>query len=519
MATEPNWSISFDKDVKWIKLTETGHLIVSTDEGLVGLNPEDGTIMWKDENLKGLEQEFFEIIPLTQYATINKGKGFMGTQNRMTVIDFVTGEEKWNSDALNIQSSLGQFIIPEKHALFIHGADKDRKQYPRLVNLEDGSLIWENKDFFKKRDPKMFKLSGMKLSLAGNQGPLVDTDESMITCMNGKAIRKWDLNTGQMIWETELKELHGAPPASYYGYASFLFDEENSIIYVPAVKSLYAVNTKDGSLVWGKKPAKLDGMPYQTLLLDEGILVKGGPNSAGKAGKPYMMLLDVATGEHKWKKKFDKLKQSSRFVVKENSAYVYADKKIYKIDIATGSYEELAKDVKFEGKEIPSSLRITDDGFLLTSSQNVMMVGFDGSQKFHTYHKAPGSGLFAKIASTAVMTAVNVGSAASAYSRAQTNAHRSGTGYGSASYSLMTSNPYMSKRFKATKNADNYSYMLGDIKVDGEKGPGIAKVNKQTGETEKKIILKDKKPVYEVDSIESKLFYVKDKKTINCYIL
>ena len=30
---------------------------------------------------------------------INKGKGFLGTQNRMVVIDYVEGGEVWNSDS------------------------------------------------------------------------------------------------------------------------------------------------------------------------------------------------------------------------------------------------------------------------------------------------------------------------------------------------------------------------------------------------------------------------------------
>ena len=209
----------------------------------------------------------------------------------------------------------------------------------------------------------------------------------------------------------------------------------------------------------------------------------------------------------------DKLKESTGFVVKDGSAFVYSDKKIYQISLATGKYEEFAKDVKFEGKEKPGSLRLTEQGFSMVTSQNVKMIGFDGKERFHTYHKAPGSSLFSKVASMTVLTAMNVGSAMDGVSRAQNSSS------GSAEYSLMTSNPYMSKRFKATKSAGSYTYILGNLKFEGEKGPGIAKVNKLTGETENMLILKDKKPLYEVDNVESTLFYVDDKKKIVCYAL
>jgi hypothetical protein len=515
--TTPEWTVSFNKDVKWVQLTPTGHLLAGTDEGLVGINPEDGNIMWQMDELKKLEQDKINLIPLTQYAVINKGKGFLGTQNRMILIDYVSGNEKWNSDNLDIVSSMGQFIVPSKKALFIYGVNKKGKQWPRLVNMEDGSMIWENPDFFKKRNPTLFKLSGSKLALMGNQEPLFDTDETMITCMNGKAIRKWDLNTGAMIWETELKELKKAAPSPMYGYPSILFDEDNGVLYVPAVKALYAVKVSDGSLVWGEKPAKLDGIPHQLRITENGILVKGGPNSAGKEGKPFMMLLNTETGLPMWDKKFDKLKKSTAYVVKDDKAYVYSDKKIYAINIADGTYEQVAEKIKFEGKESPHSIKLTDKGLLLKSTQNVMMVGLDGSEVFHAYHKAQGGSLFGKIASTAVIAAVNVGSAMDAQARANAAASRSASGSGSASYSLITSNPYLSKRFTATVNTGQYSYILTKVEKDGDKGPGIVKVNTSTGATDGSVILGDKKPVYEVDNIESMLFYIKDKKNIQCF--
>ncbi|MCP4706369.1 MAG: PQQ-like beta-propeller repeat protein [candidate division Zixibacteria bacterium] len=517
IGSTPEWNVEFGKKVNWMQLTPTGHLIVSTDEGLAAVDPESGDIMWRDENLKKLKQEMFDLIPFTQFAVINKSKGILGSQNRMIVFDYVEGVEKWNSDKLDIISSLGQFIVPSQNALLVHGRNKKGKDWPRLVNLETGDLIWENPDFFKKRKPTMFKLRGAKVALMGNQEPLYDSDETMITCMNGKAIRKWNLKTGEMIWETELKELRKAAPAPNYGYTSILHDKDAGIIYVPAVKSLYAIKTSDGSKVWGDKPAKLNGMAYQLRFVDDGILVKGGPNSAGKDGKPFVMLLDKASGENKWKKPFTKLKGSTGFMVKENKAYMYSNKKVIVLNIADGSFEEFTDKIKFKGKETPSTMRLTEKGFLLKSTQNLMMIGHDGSMVYHTYHKPLGGSLLGKIATTAVITAINVGSAMDASARANAAAQRSASGRGSASYSLITSNPYLSKRFTATKSTADYSYILTKVETGDDKGSGIVKVNTLTGDTDGSIVLDDKKPVYEVDNIESKLFYVKDKKQILCF--
>ena len=131
-------------------------------------------------------------------------------------------------------------------------------------------------------NPDCSKLSGVKVALMGNQEPVFDTDETMITCWNSKTVRKWNLNTGEMIWETvELKELKKSPPALFYGYPRVLLNNDNSVLYVPAVKAIYAINTNDGSLVWGEKPAKLEGIPRQYWLGNEGLLIKGGPDGEG----------------------------------------------------------------------------------------------------------------------------------------------------------------------------------------------------------------------------------------------
>ncbi len=505
-ATDPLWTISFEKDIKWQQLTATGHLVASTDEGLVGIDPATGEVAWKMEDLKGLEEDRFDLIPFTQYAVVQKGKGMFGALNRMIVIDYVSGEEKWNSDKLGIQSSMGQFLLPSQSALFIYGRNEKGKSWVRLADLETGELRWENKEFFKKRDPHLFSLSASKQTIVGNQRPLFDTDDTFITFMNKKALRKWDAKTGERIWELEIKAK--APPAVKWGYPAMMLVD--NVLYVPYEKKLQAVDVVTGTFLW-EKEAKLKGIVYQMSLIDEGLLVKGGP--AGDDGDPFVILLDPATGKKVWKKEFKKLKKegSTNFVIHDDKVVMWSDKKLWRVNISDGKHEEWVKDLKFEGGERPSSLRKTDEGFRLMSSQNLMVVDYEGAKRFHSYHKAPGKSMFAKIASTALIAAVNVGSAMDGTSRAMQSSD------GRAQYSLISSNPILSKRFKATANSERYTYILTDIKADGEKGPGLVKVDKQTGKTESHIILGTKEPVYEVDAIDAKLYFVDDKKTIVAY--
>ena len=57
--------------------------------------------------------------------------------------------------------------------------------------------------------------------------------------------------------------------------------------------------------------------------------------------------------------------------------------------------------------------------------------------------------------------------------------------------------------------------------IDGKKGPGLVKVNKADGKAVGKAVgelrLGDKTPEYVTDSIEKRMFFLKDGKTIEGY--
>ena len=84
---------------------------------------------------------------------------------------------------------------------------------------------------------------------------------------------------------------------------------------------------------------------------------------------------------------------------------------LFEIKLADAEAVELVKKIRFSGGESPNTLELRKDGYLLLSDQNMMMYDFSGKQVFHAFHKAPGSSLLAKVASTAAIVAVNAASA------------------------------------------------------------------------------------------------------------
>jgi len=509
-ASDPAWKISFEKEIKWQTLTAAGNLVVSTDDALYGIDPKTGDITWQSEELKKLKQEFYEELPFTTYVLISASKGAFGTQTYTMVLDVLTGKEVWNSETLGLAGTMGQFLL-DNGKLFVYGLETEKnKKAVAVADVETGKPIWTSQEFFKK-DPPQFVLGGgrfvKKLSIIGNQEPVFDTDETMIVYMTKEGVQKFNAITGQLIWTSNANKKLKDPPALRAGYTQMVLSENRDVLYIPYDKKIYAISTKDGSPIWGKTE-NLEGVPNLIMPTPDGLLVRTGPNAKGK-GKASYVVLDPVSGEPRWKA-FKKFKDASGFTLKDGKVVLYNDKKLMAINLADGSTETIVDEIKFDGGESPGSVRTRPGGYFLSSSQNLALYDFDGNQKFHVYHKSMGRSMFAKIASTAAIASMNTMSAANAYSRAQSTGS-------DQKYSLITSNPILSERFKATANAENYVYILTEVEREGEKGPGLVKVNKNTGETESSIILGDKKPEYELDEIESRLFYKSDKKEITCY--
>ncbi|HZH69300.1 MAG TPA: hypothetical protein VFD80_02480, partial [Flavobacteriaceae bacterium] len=206
-----------------------------------------------------------------------------------------------------------------------------------------------------------------------------------------------------------------------------------------------------------------------------------------------------------------------------NRYLIAADGKIFAIDENTGASSVLAE-VKFDGKEDPTDIEIRDNGILLTSDQNMMMLNWDGSEQFHKYYAAPGKSAAGAILMgiTAVATAAT---AAASYNKALQNRNQLGQftdkgeryknfGNQMVAHSAASINE-MLKKFNATAATENDQFIL--TKLDD--GVGLVKVNKDDGSVSKEIVLKDKKPEYEIDDFAGVLYYKADNSTIYLYDL
>ncbi len=316
------------------------------------------------------------------------------------------------------------------------------------------------------------------------------------------------------------------------------------------------LSATNGEDLWEKAP-KTKGYVQHFYIMEDGILFgiyEGGINKISFEGKTLFKkplktgeniltmantpqgliyitsadanIVNLETGEQVWNKPL-KYKRadavSSTFDEKNNRYLISADDKLFAVDATSGDVSTLAES-KFEGKEDPTRVEIRDGGILLTSSQNMMMLDWEGNQGWHEYYRAPGKSAFGAILMGALAVASAAASTAS-YMEANRNRNRLGyyTSTGEAyadlgdSMAMATgaSVAEMLRRFKATSATKDSRFVLTKL----DEGVGLVKLNKDTGSKEKEIILKDKKPEYQVDEFGGILYYKANGSSIFAYDL
>lgn len=319
------------------------------------------------------------------------------------------------------------------------------------------------------------------------------------------------------------------------------------------------LNAATGEDLWDKAP-KTRGFVQHFFIMDDGILFglhSGGINKISFDGTPLFRrplstgenihtmahtpqgliyitdsdagIVDLVTGEPVWKKpvKYSKAKAVASVYDAARQRYLISTgDEVFAINENTADVSTLAK-VALKEKEAATDLDIRAKGLLLSSNQNLLMLDFDGNEIFHEYYRSPGQSAFTKIAMGVVTVAAAATTAAAAsqstyhyelgsYSsagaqRAHTNARAAAAmaNIASASFEMMT------RRFSATAATENSQIML--TKLDS--GIGLIKVDKDTGELEREIILRDRKPEYQVDELGGYLYYKSGNNQISAYKL
>jgi outer membrane protein assembly factor BamB len=279
-----------------------------------------------------------------------------------------------------------------------------------------------------------------------------------------------------------------------------------------------------------EKAAKMKGTVSYTEILPGGILVGSSED---------VNMLNTSTGE--WF--FEKPVQGGASLIGGNDDKVFIfntkDKLLYAMDRKGTSLKAVSSvPLEFGGKEIPNGIEVLPEGILLKSDQNLALMDYSGGIKFNKYFPAPTlSNLKKALLIASAVRAAYYTASYTAYSAAfggasqaiqvkdasskvtkDVTAQVSGM-FGDAAVSgvgyTIDFIKQAQQRFKATSETPDYMLiMTSEVKKEVK----LVQVSKKTGEVLNTIMIgKDKDPVYDVDMVDGRLYYMKDASKMECY--
>ena len=184
------------------------------------------------------------------------------------------------------------------------------------------------------------------------------------------------------------------------GFVNHFYIEDDGILFGVASGGINKVGF-DGTPLW-KKPLKT-GPNIQTMArVDKGVLYISETDTD---------IIDMNSGESVFGKavKYKNSKSVNSTYDENRDRFLLSCKDgVYEIDGNNGEYNLLTGDVKFEGKEDPTSISVRNGGILLTSDQNLKLLDFDGKEIWHTYHRAPGISAVGAVLMGAIAAALSI---------------------------------------------------------------------------------------------------------------
>ena len=283
----PDLQYQFDGNIKWMMLSESGVLVASTGEALVGIKPNQETLHFKFDRVKNVKEEHLEPVPNTPYLIIRP----RGLFNHTVVIDVVKGTIVFDSKAEDWQNGVTSrhFISPDMKFV-VNGMHKEADgKYAQGVGLYDmftGELV----QIFERRAANM--MSGVP-----------DIMNDLIVIPGLKDVSAYNIATGALVWSSEVKNV-----------IRISTNDETKEIYAFRAKGknteVFKIDATNGAEIWPEGNT-LKGQLARFEFTKAGLAVVTNVDNSDKGklaklasggSQSNIYLLDTATGADLWEK-------------------------------------------------------------------------------------------------------------------------------------------------------------------------------------------------------------------------
>ncbi len=480
-------------------------IFIATDKNIYKLNKATGELMYSVAMKSDL--------PVAPTAEIENKKGF----GSMLSIGKSFGKGMDKQVGANMVITSADFF-QNKNENIIYFWNQD---VLTAFNVADGKEVWKRVALPSPIANILFDERGMLVATAekrqediqkssgGGGGLLGNIKKSNAGKKNRATLLLLDMETGAEKWNSDV-DLQG-------DLVAYKLNGNKLILATARDRgtNYISIVDLDAGRSITKKPLEIKGAVEDLQIVPQGVYFRTSDQ---------INILDLETGDKTWKKGFA-VKHCSGQNADEKTGYVYANNIVYKIDFEKGDMTEWITGIKFQGNEDPYSLQVRPNGVLLTSDQNIRLYDYSGKQVFHTFQQPPGRTMAGKLVSglgaltSAAISAEQMaesaqmsyakgyyGSTSPSLDNSIKNANTNASNFAGAAAQSFQS---ISKRFKATKQANNFMAMLTNFgKSNMAKDAGVMMIDKNDGKEIKKIVLGDKTdPDYKLDELGRVVYY------------
>ena len=304
---EVKWSKQLPTDILWQEVTTLGNLVVSSREGLMGIDTETGTISWSNRGLGNLGRHAFDELPNSPFFTISTG-------TNLHMIDQFSGKEVFNSANAGMQTIDSYYLLYDSEAILVAGTDGNGEPLMVSVNMADGKLAWSMKEKFGRivAANELGNRELLIITLFNNYKLNADTGDIIWKNSNSKEAAQLDTmgkfgallkNAAEnMSQDIDIQIQYYQPENSDVFYLGSQQERQSGFTSSSGTTINYtnnynAYSSKDGSLIWDEE-LTVNGALGHVHFLKEGILVLPDDGNRTKIN-----LYDYQTREGFWGKK------------------------------------------------------------------------------------------------------------------------------------------------------------------------------------------------------------------------
>jgi outer membrane protein assembly factor BamB len=398
-----SWSAKFKSPVNWQRVHSLGYLIVSNNDGLYGINPTDGKILWENKSFPALNPASFEEVAGTEFVTIAYKTDNASTIPMQAIIEVVSGKVLFDSQKESI-GVLSRHVLPSAGKLLVIGMrPKNLVASLFMYDIVTGQQVWANDDLFKAEKSEAKGLLGKLQNLGTELSSLqaltsepYELDETSMLLTHPNYVIRLNSSNGQVTWKNKIQpskhgEVYFSPYKKGIVYVGTDIESSTGSGFTSGTSSgqkepqkfyynlYYAFDVATGTPVW-KQPAKENDLLNQVIPHEKGLIIC--PRSSQK---PTINLVNYETGETVWGKKGKGIKAEGSVV-----SYITTEKGIlittafdnawnnkaeeYYLNIldpATGTLK-YEKSVKLKGDLIRSELTPKGLLFITTKEVNIL---------------------------------------------------------------------------------------------------------------------------------------------------